>query len=37
MDAVKNKNKLEKIRKNMKKKYNKDVYNDIENEIREFI
>jgi len=37
MDAVKNKNKLEKISENMKKDYNKNAYNDIENEIREFI
>ena len=33
----KNKNKLENIRQNMKKISNKNVYNDIENEIKELI
>ena len=34
---IKNKNNLENIRKNMKKSYNKNVYSNIENKIREFI
>ena len=37
METIKNKNKLEKIRKNMKKNYNKNVYSNIENKIEEFI
>ena len=37
MEAIKNKNKLEKISENMKKEYNKNVYSDIENEIKVFI
>ena len=36
MEVIKNKNKLENIRRNMKKNYNKDVYSNIENEIKEF-
>ena len=37
IETIKNKNKLETIRENMKKDYSKDVYSDIENEIKEFI
>ena len=37
METIKNKNKLENIRENMKKIYNTNVYGDIENEIKEFI
>ena len=37
MEIIRNKNKLEKIRNNMKKSYNKNVYSNIENKIREFI
>lgn len=37
METIKNKNKLELIRKNMKKDHNKNVYINIENEIKEFI
>jgi hypothetical protein len=37
METIKNKDKLENIRKNMKKNYNKNVYSIIENEIKEFI
>ena len=36
-EILKNKNKLENIRQNMKKISNKNVYNDIENEIKELI
>ena len=36
-DTLKNKNKLEQIRLNMKKIHSKDVYKNIENEIKEFI
>ena len=36
-EIVKNKNKLENVRHNMKKIYNKNVYNDIENKIKELI
>ena len=37
IETIKNKNKLELIRKNMKKDHNKNVYTNIENEIKEFI
>jgi len=37
METIKNKNKLENIRENMKKNHNRNVYIDIENEIQEFI
>ena len=37
MEIIKNKNKLKYINENMKKIYNKNVYSDIENEIKEFI
>jgi len=37
METMKNENKLESIRENMKKDYNKNVYTNIENEIKEFI
>jgi len=37
VENVKNKNKLEKIIENMKKNHNKDVYENIENAIKEFI
>ena len=37
IETIKNKNKLESIRKNMKKEHNKNVYSNIENEIKEFI
>ena len=37
IEIIKNKNKLEKIRENMKKNYNKNVYINIEKEIKEFI
>ena len=37
MDSLTNKNKLENIKLNMKKIYNKDVYSNIENEIKELI
>ena len=37
MKTIKNKNELENIRENMKKDYNKDVYGNVENEIKEFI
>ena len=37
METIKDKNKLENIRNNMKKNYNTNVYADIENEIKEFI
>ena len=37
IETIKNKNKLEDIRKNMKKEHNKNVYSNIENEIKEFI
>jgi UDP-N-acetylglucosamine--N-acetylmuramyl-(pentapeptide) pyrophosphoryl-undecaprenol N-acetylglucosamine transferase len=37
METIKNKNKLESIRQNMKKNYNKNVYINVENEIKEFI
>ena len=37
METIKNKNKLENIRENMKKDHDKNVYNNIENETREFI
>jgi len=37
IETIKNKNKLENIRKNMKKEHNKNVYSNIENEIKEFI
>ena len=37
IEIIRNKNKLEKIRNNMKKSYNKNVYSNIENKIREFI
>ena len=36
-ELIKNKNKLENVQENMKKIYNKNVYINIENEIREFI
>ena len=36
MENIKNKNKLENIRNNMKKNHKKDVYNNIENEIKKF-
>ncbi len=36
-EIVKNKNKLENIRQNMKKICSKNVYNDIENKIKELI
>ena len=36
MENIKNKNKLENIRNNMKNNHKKDVYNNIENEIKEF-
>tara|TARA_B100000029_G_scaffold511540_2_gene605836 strand:- start:1994 stop:3067 length:1074 start_codon:yes stop_codon:yes gene_type:complete len=36
-NIINNKSKLENIRQNMKKIYGKNVYNDIENEIKEFI
>ena len=36
-DLSKNKNKLEAVRKNMKKNYSNDVYSVIENQIKEFI
>ena len=37
VEIIKNKNKLENIRKNMEKCFSKNVYADIENKIREFI
>ena len=37
IEIIRNKNKLEKIRNNMKKSYNKNVYSNIENELKEFI
>jgi len=37
METIKNKNKLDDIRKNMKKNYKRNVYSDIENEIKELI
>ena len=37
MEIIKNKNKLKTVRENMKKDYNKDVYGNVENEIKEFI
>ena len=37
METIKNKNKLEIIRENMKKNYSNTVYSVIENEIKEFI
>tara|TARA_B100000809_G_scaffold252146_1_gene286535 strand:+ start:70 stop:780 length:711 start_codon:yes stop_codon:yes gene_type:complete len=37
IETIKNKNKLEYIKENMKKIYSKNVYSDIENEIKEFI
>jgi len=37
MKTIKNKNKLENVRDNMKKNYNKKVYTNIENEIKEFV
>ena len=37
METIKNKNKLENIRNYMKNNYNKNVYSNIENEIKEFI
>ena len=37
MESIKDKNKLGSIRENMKKNYNKNVYNLIENEIKNFI
>ena len=37
MDNIKNKNKLDKIRENMKKNYSKKAYDFIENDIKEFI
>ena len=37
MDTLKNKNKLEMAREKLKKIYNKDVYSDIENKIKETI
>jgi len=37
IETIKNKNKLEDIRKNMKKEHNKNVYSNIENKIKEFI
>ena len=37
IETIKNKNKLENIRKNMKKENNKNVYSNIENKIKEFI
>ena len=37
IETIKNKNKLEYIDENMKKIYSKNVYSDIENEIKEFI
>lgn len=37
MDTIKNKNKLENIRENMKKNHNKSVYINIENKIKELI
>ena len=36
MEILKNKNKLEIIQQNMKKNYKKDVYENIENQIKEF-
>ncbi len=36
MDTILNKNKLKKIRENMKKNYSNDVYSNIEKEIKEF-
>ena len=36
-ELIKNKNKLQNIRQNMKKIYSKNVYNDIEDNIKEFI
>jgi len=37
METLKNKNKLNNIRENMKKNYNNNVYSDIENRIKEYI
>ena len=37
LEILKNQNKLEKISENMKKKYSKNTYTNIENEIKEFI
>ena len=37
IEIIKNKNKLEYINENMKNIYSKNVYSDIENEIKEFI
>jgi len=37
IESVKDKNKLENIRKNMKKVYDTNVYNNVENAIKEFI
>ena len=37
MKTIKDKNKLEDVKKNMKKNCNKDVYQNIENKIKEFI
>ncbi len=37
METIKNKNKLEIIRENMKKNYTSDVYNIIETQIKKII
>ena len=37
VETIRNKNKLEIIKENMKKNYNSDVYNKLENKIKEFI
>ena len=37
IETIRNENKLVSIRENMKKNYNKNVYSNIENEIKEFI
>jgi len=37
VEVIKNKKKLENIRNNMKKNYNKDVYNNIEKKIKDFV
>ena len=37
LEIIKNKNKIETMRTNMRKSYNNEVYNVIENEIKEFI
>ena len=37
METIKNESKLNNIRENMKKKWSKNVYSNIENEIKEFL